>query len=267
MPSRLHAVYARLVPRLRKAGEMQGDEPAERARVRPGTRPWTAACRRAPCAGSTATTPWCARSWPASRRTSSRHGRRRRRARCSTCTVAGTWRRSVAGRSGTPPGWRRRSAPASCCPTTRSRPSTRGATATTRSRAWRSGGRAEGGIVLAGDSSGGGYALALALTLRDRGGPPPTHLVLHAPWVDLTTSTPETRGVRRGRPVAVHRQDAHVRRVVGGVARGPRPPRGQPGAGRPLRAAPRADVLRHPRPARAGLPAARPREPRPPAGT
>jgi epsilon-lactone hydrolase len=50
----------------------------------------------------------------------------------------------------------------------------------------------DGGIVLAGDSSGGGYALALALTLRDRGGPPPTHLLLHAPWVDLTTSTPET---------------------------------------------------------------------------
>ena len=33
MPSRLHAVYARLVPRMRKAGEMTGDEPAERARV------------------------------------------------------------------------------------------------------------------------------------------------------------------------------------------------------------------------------------------
>ena len=33
MPSRLHAVYARLVPRVRRAGEMVGDEPAERARV------------------------------------------------------------------------------------------------------------------------------------------------------------------------------------------------------------------------------------------
>lgn len=48
------------------------------------------------------------------------------------------------------------------------------------------------GVVLAGDSAGGGLALALALTLRDRGGPQPTHLVLHSPWVDLTTSTPET---------------------------------------------------------------------------
>jgi len=49
-----------------------------------------------------------------------------------------------------------------------------------------------GGLVLAGDSAGGGYALAVGLALRDRGGPQPTRLLLHAPWVDLTTSTPET---------------------------------------------------------------------------
>lgn len=48
------------------------------------------------------------------------------------------------------------------------------------------------GLILAGDSSGGGYALALALTLRDRGGVQPSHLLLHSPWVDLTTSAPET---------------------------------------------------------------------------
>ena len=47
-------------------------------------------------------------------------------------------------------------------------------------------------LVLAGDSAGGGYALALALTLRDRGGAQPSRLLLHSPWVDLTTSTPET---------------------------------------------------------------------------
>jgi acetyl esterase/lipase len=47
-------------------------------------------------------------------------------------------------------------------------------------------------VVLAGDSAGGGYALALAQTLRDRGGRQPAHLLLHSPWVDLTTSTPET---------------------------------------------------------------------------
>ena len=50
-----------------------------------------------------------------------------------------------------------------------------------------------GGMVLAGDSSGGGLALAMALSMRERGLTPATHLVLHAPWVDLTTSTPETR--------------------------------------------------------------------------
>jgi epsilon-lactone hydrolase len=47
-------------------------------------------------------------------------------------------------------------------------------------------------VVVVGDSAGGGIALAAALTVRDRGGPQPSHLLLHAPWVDLTTSTPET---------------------------------------------------------------------------
>ena len=51
------------------------------------------------------------------------------------------------------------------------------------------------GLVLAGDSAGGGLALAVALTVRDRGGPQPSHLLLVAPWVDLTTSTPETHEV------------------------------------------------------------------------
>jgi len=47
-------------------------------------------------------------------------------------------------------------------------------------------------VVLAGDSAGGGYALAVAQTVRDRGGSQPSHLLLHSPWVDLTTSAPET---------------------------------------------------------------------------
>lgn len=50
----------------------------------------------------------------------------------------------------------------------------------------------EGPVLLAGDSAGGGFALGVALTLRDRGGLQPERLLLHAPWVDLTTSTPET---------------------------------------------------------------------------
>lgn len=49
------------------------------------------------------------------------------------------------------------------------------------------------GVVLAGDSAGGGYALAVAQALRDRGGPQPERLVLFAPWVDLTGSAPGTR--------------------------------------------------------------------------
>jgi len=49
-----------------------------------------------------------------------------------------------------------------------------------------------GGVVLGGDSAGGGLALAVAMGVRDRGGPQPSHLLLVSPWVDLTASTPET---------------------------------------------------------------------------
>ena len=52
-----------------------------------------------------------------------------------------------------------------------------------------------GKVVLAGESAGGGIALALAETLRDRGGPQPWRLLLISPWVDLTTSTPETKAL------------------------------------------------------------------------
>jgi acetyl esterase/lipase len=48
------------------------------------------------------------------------------------------------------------------------------------------------GVVLAGDSAGGGYALALAQAMRDRGGPRPERLVLLSPWLDLTGSAPGT---------------------------------------------------------------------------
>ncbi|WP_151083657.1 alpha/beta hydrolase [Nocardioides cynanchi] len=47
-------------------------------------------------------------------------------------------------------------------------------------------------LVIAGDSSGGGLALAIAESMRDRGGPQARRLLLVSPWVDLTTSTPET---------------------------------------------------------------------------
>jgi monoterpene epsilon-lactone hydrolase len=56
------------------------------------------------------------------------------------------------------------------------------------------------GVVLAGDSAGGGYALALAQTVAGRPGPQPTHLVLVAPWVDLTGSVPGTEAAARRDP-------------------------------------------------------------------
>ena len=45
-------------------------------------------------------------------------------------------------------------------------------------------------IVLAGDSAGGGLALALALRLRDSGHPAPGAMALLSPWTDLTLSQP-----------------------------------------------------------------------------
>lgn len=51
--------------------------------------------------------------------------------------------------------------------------------------------RQPGGTVFVGDSAGGGYALALAVALRDAGGPQPASMVLHSPWADLSLSTRE----------------------------------------------------------------------------
>ncbi|PUE10840.1 hypothetical protein B9Z51_00340 [Limnohabitans sp. T6-5] len=48
--------------------------------------------------------------------------------------------------------------------------------------------QAQGPVVLAGDSAGGGLALATALALRDQGHALPAALLLLAPWVDLTTT-------------------------------------------------------------------------------
>ena len=43
-------------------------------------------------------------------------------------------------------------------------------------------------VAFAGDSAGGGLALATALALRDRGGAQPLALALFSPWTDLTQS-------------------------------------------------------------------------------
>jgi acetyl esterase/lipase len=48
-----------------------------------------------------------------------------------------------------------------------------------------------GGLTLAGDSAGGGLALAIALALRDQGLAMPDRLILIAPWLDLSLSDPQ----------------------------------------------------------------------------
>ncbi|MCB0907904.1 MAG: alpha/beta hydrolase [Nocardioidaceae bacterium] len=66
-----------------------------------------------------------------------------------------------------------------------------------------------GGTVLAGDSSGGNIALAVALTMRDRGLSMPGRMVLHAPWVDLTMTAPGTPEAA-GRDPWLHLGKAHA---------------------------------------------------------
>jgi epsilon-lactone hydrolase len=56
------------------------------------------------------------------------------------------------------------------------------------------------GVVLMGDSAGGGLAVALAQEVGSRSGPQPTHLVAFAPWVDLTGETPGTEDAARRDP-------------------------------------------------------------------
>ncbi|MBE5774379.1 MAG: alpha/beta hydrolase [Clostridiales bacterium] len=48
-------------------------------------------------------------------------------------------------------------------------------------------------IILMGDSAGGGYALALAEILAERGLDQPDELILLSPWVDVTMSNPEIK--------------------------------------------------------------------------
>jgi len=193
MPSRLHAVYARVVPKVRRAEEMGGPEPEERTRV---VR-WHATLDRAL---PTRAVPAFHRrfavvreelpGFPAYVITS----RRRAPTRTVLYLHGGGYMAPI--------------------DPFQVRYVTRLATAIDAravmpdhplapEHTWRDSHQAvvdlaarwaaePGGIALVGDSSGGGYALAVAISLRDQGHAQATHLVLHAPWVDLTTSTPET---------------------------------------------------------------------------
>ena len=51
--------------------------------------------------------------------------------------------------------------------------------------------RAQGPVLIAGDSAGGGLALATALALRDTGEPTPAALLLFSPWADMVMPEPE----------------------------------------------------------------------------
>lgn len=55
-------------------------------------------------------------------------------------------------------------------------------------------------IVLAGDSAGGGFALAQAMTYRDLGLPQPARLVLFSPWLDLSMQDTGAVAVERVDP-------------------------------------------------------------------
>jgi acetyl esterase/lipase len=50
--------------------------------------------------------------------------------------------------------------------------------------------RGAAGVIIAGDSAGGGMAMALAIAARDAGLPPAAALVLISPWVDVTFNSP-----------------------------------------------------------------------------
>ena len=68
------------------------------------------------------------------------------------------------------------------------------------------------GVVLMGDSAGGGLALALAQQVVRRPGPQPTQLVLLSPWVDLTSQTPGTAEAARRDPwLRLSKMDLYAR--------------------------------------------------------
>lgn len=60
-----------------------------------------------------------------------------------------------------------------------------------------------GNIAVAGDSAGGGMALALALRLRDANEPLPACLVCLSPWTDMTGSGDSIRGNSKRDPMFV----------------------------------------------------------------
>jgi monoterpene epsilon-lactone hydrolase len=74
-------------------------------------------------------------------------------------------------------------------------------------------------IVLAGDSAGGGLALATAISVRDRGVPLPGALVCIAPWTDLTCTGDSIRTrARRERMMTPAGLAIDARKYAGAVS-------------------------------------------------
>lgn len=56
-------------------------------------------------------------------------------------------------------------------------------------------------VVWCGDSAGGGLALAFAQFWRDQGQPLPAHLILFAPWLDVSVSNPDVAAIEPQDPM------------------------------------------------------------------
>ncbi len=168
---------------------------------------------------------------------------RRRTAPSTTCTAAASWRRSTPSTCATPPGWPTRLGARVVMPDYPLAPGAHLA------RLPRRAGRDAAPRASATD--GGAVARRRLRRRRARAGPrgcrcataaaaaPPTHLVMHAPWVDLTTSTPETAAADAIDPwLFIGKLHAYAGWWAGS-ARRPRPPRGLPRPRRPGRPAAR----------------------------
>jgi acetyl esterase/lipase len=71
-------------------------------------------------------------------------------------------------------------------------------------------------IVFAGDSAGGGLAVALAIALRDENGELPSDIVCLSPWVDLTLSGDTITSCARADPLITQETSRlHARRYAG----------------------------------------------------
>ncbi|WP_104435019.1 alpha/beta hydrolase fold domain-containing protein [Kineococcus xinjiangensis] len=71
-------------------------------------------------------------------------------------------------------------------------------------------------VVLAGDSAGGGMALAVAGHLRDTGRAQPGRIVLIAPWVDVSMSNPELAALEPRDPMLARAGSAEAGRMYAG---------------------------------------------------